>query len=220
MQNESRVIYVSEDKRRYIQFLEILERYDFQKELAAIRTKWNIDAAKLKDLDDDKVLGEWTVLIEDADLTEKVEGMLAKLEISPVWKSLILSYVLRGDAEVYEEDGTYFTEEPEGAVLQINIGDSSRFTIAAGDKFVLNDLDVVKKILKRTGRFRTARRQDNEYKNWKRDRKIFHMAKAGKNLGEIATAIDNEYGGDIGYGTIKKIVSDWYKRTNTQNLSE
>lgn len=64
MQNGSRVIYVSEDKRRYIQFLETLERYDFQKEIASIRGKWNIDTKKLENLDNDKVLGEWTVLIK------------------------------------------------------------------------------------------------------------------------------------------------------------
>tara|TARA_B100000745_G_scaffold295888_1_gene240541 strand:+ start:972 stop:1205 length:234 start_codon:yes stop_codon:yes gene_type:complete len=53
------------------------------------------------------VLGEWTVLIEDVDLTKEVEEMLAKLEISPVWMELILPYVLRGGAEVYEKDDTF-----------------------------------------------------------------------------------------------------------------
>jgi len=101
MQNESRIIYVSEDKRRHIQFLEILERYDFQKEVGAIRSKWNIDTKKLEDLDDDKVLGEWTAFIEDTGLTKEVKEMLVKLEISSVWMELILPYVLRGEAEVY-----------------------------------------------------------------------------------------------------------------------
>jgi hypothetical protein len=195
--------------------LEILERYDFGKQLEALRKKWNIDVSKLEDLDDDKVLREWTVFIEDPDLNKDVEQMLKELEIPLVWMDLILSYVLRDKAEVYEEDGTYFTNESEGTVLTINTSSPADIKISLGKEFVLSDLDKVKSLLKKTGKFRTSRRQDNEYTNWKRDQKIFYMAKEGKNLAEIATAIDKEYGTDISYGTIKTVVSDWYKRTRT-----
>lgn len=215
MHTNKRVFYISHDKRRYIKFLEILERYDFKKKLEALRKKWNIDTSKLEDLDDDKVLGEWTSLIEDPNLSKDVEKMLAELELSPSWKEIILPYVLRASAEVFEEDSTFVTKVPEGVVLTINVNDPSDFTITPGEDFVLSDLDKAKTLLKKMGAFKTARREDNVYKNWKRDQKIFHMAKAGKTISDIATIIDKEYEGDISHGTIKTVVSNWYKQTRT-----
>jgi|GEM_PF-3740801 hypothetical protein len=212
MQNESRIIYVSEDKRRHIQFLEILERYDFQKEVGAIRSKWNIDTKKLEDLDDDKVLGEWTAFIEDTGLTKEVKEMLVKLEISSVWMELILPYVLRGEAEVYEEGGTYFTEEPEGAVLQMDMSNLSNITIRLGNKFVLNDLDKVKEVLRKTGHFKTTRREDNEYGNRKRDKKIFEMAEKGKTIVQINEELKKKYGYKLEQATVRNIHKKYCNR--------
>jgi hypothetical protein len=199
-----KLIIVPDDKKRMLRFVEMTNRLDFQDAVKLLRKKWGIV------LTDDISEETFTNLLEDTKLSDDVKKMLENLDIPWDWEEVVQRYLIENDAPQTNTPDGWVIKNQCGVIIEIPLEGNSLPTVSIGSDATQQDYKNAWKEIKKY-RKEIPKRKRFE-KNFLRDKQIFELAQTGQTVAKIAITIDKKFGGEIGIGNVKKIVSTENKK--------
>lgn len=185
-------------------------REDLNDEVDQLRKKFDLDVNFLAENSDESV-NAWGFHYEDETLRSEVLAVLSKLGIAKGWMEGVLLYAIDGLSSPHDD----LVLNPDGLVMDINTKDYGDVVWFIGPDTTNADIKTAWKLVVDLRGGKAPR--NRILPNAERDQKIFRMARYGKIITQIANEVKEEFGDDIDYGLIKKIVSSSYQKYKIPN---
>ncbi len=170
----------------------------FDVEVDKIRVTWNIDRSINPDEyergNDESYDSYLERMMNDVSFTNDIAELRKKFKLHRGWTWFLEEYVLTGSSSIDPDKG-------------------ERIRLAGDDE--QNNGEAVTEHIKSTYKYSDLRGRRLINKPWQtlqRDKAVYNLARKGKTIKEIAAIILSEFGDDLDYGHIKKIVSDYPKK--------
>lgn len=133
------------------------------------------------------------------------------------WSLVLWEYVRTGsESELLNHDSLQVDTAPKIQWNFKKIADKRRkriILIELGDNTTLKDVKAAwHQVEDMRRRFKMVKPKFKEWKNFERDKRAYELSAQRKTIAEIGGILRNEYGADLDYGNIKKIVSTFRKK--------
>lgn len=204
-----RLVNISEDKGRPMDFIEMTMQPSFEKAVVALRKKWEIDtdylSSNTKEAQDD-----WMRLLENTDLLTDVQELLKKFNLSQSWDEVVQQYVVDNDTYYYKDESPFITKNSRGLVMLVSMENPDDIVLRVGPETIFSDF---KKAWEKIKQYRKVPQSRKRVRTqFIRDYEIFNQARSGASIATIHAYIKEKYSDDLDFGNIKKIVSEFYNR--------
>ncbi len=125
------------------------------------------------------------------------------------WLAVLWQYVRTGE---YRQDNLYAEAAPIVGMSRDEETGMRRVTLLIGAGTTFKDVKAEWHNVEKMKKFVYGRPKFKPWKNFERDSRAYELCLEGKTINEIDGILRKEYGADLDYGNIKKIISTYRKK--------
>ncbi len=199
---------ISKHNHLAIDFAELrLARPDFEESIVKLRKKLGI-RPELFLSDSPEYNDELSNYLDISD--DHISELLSKHKLSKHWFQVVFFYLISNGSL---NQTNVMTENQHGLVITEENLEYPGITLHIGPDTTYTEYISAWKMIKEK---RGKKLKINKCReNAARDLRLFTLHKQGRTLSEIYKIIKEEYGDDLDYGNIKKVISETYDRCHT-----